>query len=106
MPFAPKGVALVNGAAAVPLTLPVTLDVGMLSPAPSFRALALEKYAYNFTVVRVFASAQEVVMLTGALPFAGPLAARVKFTVAGPAATVRDSPRTACKFTVALLEFS
>ena len=39
----PNGVAPVKAAAAPPLMLPVTFATGILSPAPSFRAFAVEK---------------------------------------------------------------
>ena len=40
------------------------------------------------------------------LPFAVPLGTSVKFTVAGAAATVNDSAKTALRLTVATLELS
>ena len=55
-------------------------------------------------LVRAFPRARVVVIATGALPFAVPLAARVKFTVAGLAETVSDSASIAFKATVAVFE--
>src|SRR6267142_5832340 len=58
-------------------------------------------------LTRALPNAQVVVITTGALPLVVPLGASgVKFTVAGPAATVSDSARTAFSATVATLEFS
>src|ERR1700730_5168961 len=107
MLLAPNGPAPpVKGAYEVVFTLPKTFAVGMLSPAPSVNALALVKYAKTFMLVLALANAQVVVIATGALPFEVPLAARVKFTVAGLADTVSDSARTAFRATVAVLELS
>src|SRR5882672_2851313 len=58
-------------------------------------------------LTRALPNAQVVVITTGALPLVVPVGASgVKFTVAGPAATVSDSARTALSATVATLEFS
>src|ERR1700733_4439248 len=78
----------------------------MLSLAPSVKAVVLEKYAYTFILVRALARVQVVVIATGWFPFEVPLAARVKFTVAGLAETVSDSAMTALRLTVAAVEFT
>ena len=87
--------------------LPVRFAAGMLWPEPSVRAaVALEANAYNVTLLRVAKSAHAVVTEICADPAAVPLAASVKFTLAGVAAMVSDSGNVAVKFTVAELEFS
>src|ERR1043166_1655875 len=57
-------------------------------------------------LVRVLPRAHVVVTVMLELPFAVPFGTNVKFTVAGAAATVSDSARTAFRFTLATLELS
>jgi len=75
---AANGLAPVNATNAPPLTLPDTLDEGILSLAPSVRAAAaLVKYAYVVAVPTLGLSVQLVVTVITELPVAVPLGTRV-----------------------------
>jgi hypothetical protein len=104
---AAKGLTPVNDVNAPPLTLPDTLEAGMLSLAPSVRATAaLVKYAYVVTAPMLGLSVQLVLTLIVALPFAVPLRGSAKVTKPGEALTVNDVVKFAARFTPAMLEFS
>ena len=103
----PKGLFPVKAENAPPFGLPVRFAAGMLCPEPSVNAaVALEANAYKVTLLRVANSAHAVVTEICAEPADVPLAASVKFTLAGVAAIVSDSGRVAVKVTVAELEFN
>jgi hypothetical protein len=89
------------------LALADTLADGMLSLAPSLNAaVALLKYAYSVTVPMRIGSVQDVVMLTGAFPFATPFRTRAKFTNPGAAITVMELLREALRLTFAIFDFN
>ena len=69
-------------------------------------ARALEKKPTSVTAVRLALKTQVVVIATGDEPAAVPPDTRGMLTVAGVAATVRDSPRVAFRATLAVLEFN
>src|SRR5207244_12821832 len=79
-----KGLEPVKGVNGPPLTLPRTLDEGMLLPAPLASATAaLLKNAYKVTFPALAGRTQLVVMVMVDLPLATPFAARAKFTRPG-----------------------
>ena len=103
----PNGLFPVNGENAPLFGLPVRFAAGMLCPEPSVRAaVALDANAYRVTLLRVARSAHAVVTDICDEPAAVPLAASVKFTLAGVAKMVSDSGNVAVRFTVAELEFT
>src|SRR4029077_11333906 len=104
---AAKGLAPVNAPNPPPLTLPVTLDEGILSAAPSVRAAAaLVKEAYTVTAPTAGFNVQLVFTVTGTLPFAVPFGTSAKFTRPGAAVTVSEVVRPAARLTPAILELS
>ena len=93
-----------KGVNAPALGLPEMLEDGMLSPAPSeSAAAALEKYPHSVTRPELGESAQVVVMLIVALPFATPFGGSAKFTDPGAADTVKDVARLAFRFTLPMV---
>ena len=102
-----KGLEPVNGVNGPPLTLPRTLDEGMLLPAPLASATAaLLKNAYKVTFPAFAGRTQLVVMVMVELPLATPFDARAKFTKPGAAATVSEEFRSAFRFTAATFDFN
>jgi hypothetical protein len=104
---AANGLAPVNAPNAPPLTLPDTLDEGILSLAPSVRAAAaFVKYAYVVTAPTLGLNVQLVFTVIVALPFEVPFAMSAKLTKPGDAVTVREVVKLAAKLTPAILELS
>jgi len=90
-----------------PLTLPRTLDEGILLPAPlASAATALLKNAYKVTFPALGGRFHAVVIVMVELPPATPFGAKAKFTSPGAAATVNEELRSAFRFTAATFDFN